>query len=94
MHDFHMYAFFQMLRVAARALSTLRAGQATFSVPTAALHTGRRCYAKDIKFGAESRTLMLQGVDILADAVAVTLGPKVLFCFVLYFYEWLVWEIP
>jgi chaperonin GroEL len=32
--------------------------------------------AKDIKFGADARTLMLQGVDVLADAVAVTMGPK------------------
>ena len=36
-----------------------------------------RCYSKDIKFGAEARALMLQGVDVLADAVAVTMGPKV-----------------
>lgn len=36
-----------------------------------------RYYAKDVKFGAEVRALMLQGVDILADAVAVTMGPKV-----------------
>lgn len=36
-----------------------------------------RAYAKDIKFGADARALMLQGVDLLADAVAVTLGPKV-----------------
>ena len=36
-----------------------------------------RCYAKDLKFGAEGRALMLQGVDLLADAVAVTMGPKV-----------------
>lgn len=35
-----------------------------------------RQYAKDIKFGPEVRALMLQGVDILADAVAVTMGPK------------------
>lgn len=35
-----------------------------------------RNYAKDIKFGPEVRALMLQGVDILADAVAVTMGPK------------------
>ena len=27
-------------------------------------------------FGSEVRALMLQGVDILADAVAVTMGPK------------------
>ncbi|KAM4698330.1 60 kDa heat shock protein, mitochondrial [Rhinophrynus dorsalis] len=35
-----------------------------------------RDYAKDVKFGAEARALMLQGVDLLADAVAVTMGPK------------------
>merc|ERR1712071_152447 len=33
-------------------------------------------YAKDVRFGSEVRALMLQGVDILADAVAVTMGPK------------------
>ncbi|TGA96232.1 chaperonin GroEL [Sporolactobacillus shoreae] len=32
--------------------------------------------AKDIKFGEEARRSMLRGVDILADAVKVTLGPK------------------
>lgn len=36
-----------------------------------------RNYAKEIKFGAEVRKLMLEGVDVLADAVAVTMGPKV-----------------
>lgn len=36
-----------------------------------------RAYAKDVKFGADARALMLQGVDLLADAVAVTMGPKV-----------------
>lgn len=35
-----------------------------------------RTYAKDVKFGPEVRAMMLQGVDILADAVAVTMGPK------------------
>lgn len=35
-----------------------------------------RCYAKDLKFGSDARALMLQGVDLLADAVAVTMGPK------------------
>lgn len=40
---------------------------------TPALH---RTYAKELKFGADCRQLMLQGVDILADAVAVTMGPK------------------
>ncbi len=32
--------------------------------------------AKDVKFGASAREKMLKGVDILADAVKVTLGPK------------------
>ena len=36
----------------------------------------RATYAKDVKFGDEARAKMLAGVDILADAVAVTLGPK------------------
>lgn len=32
---------------------------------------------KEIKFGADAKSLMLQGVDLMADAVGVTLGPKV-----------------
>ena len=32
--------------------------------------------AKDVKFGGDARARMLRGVDILADAVKVTLGPK------------------
>ena len=32
--------------------------------------------AKDVKFGVDSRDRMLRGVDILANAVKVTLGPK------------------
>jgi chaperonin GroEL len=32
--------------------------------------------AKEVKFNAEARENMLQGVDILANAVKVTLGPK------------------
>ncbi|EDW76384.1 uncharacterized protein Dwil_GK14688 [Drosophila willistoni] len=35
-----------------------------------------RSYAKDVRFGPEVRAMMLQGVDVLADAVAVTMGPK------------------
>ena len=33
--------------------------------------------AKDVRFGAEVRAEMLKGVDVLADAVSVTMGPKV-----------------
>src|SRR5438876_11505508 len=32
--------------------------------------------AKDVKFGTDARARMLRGIDILADAVKVTLGPK------------------
>src|SRR6187399_737491 len=32
--------------------------------------------AKDVKFSVEARDSMLRGVDLLADAVKVTLGPK------------------
>lgn len=40
--------------------------------------TQARFYAaNDLKFGQEARVNMLKGVDILADAVAVTMGPKV-----------------
>ena len=33
--------------------------------------------AKDVKFGQDAREKMLRGVDILANAVKVTLGPRV-----------------
>ena len=32
--------------------------------------------AKDVRFGADARTRMMRGVDLLADSVKVTLGPK------------------
>ena len=32
--------------------------------------------AKDVRFSGEARERMLRGVDILANAVKVTLGPK------------------
>ncbi|KAF5790146.1 putative chaperonin Cpn60/TCP-1 family, groEL-like equatorial domain superfamily [Helianthus annuus] len=40
---------------------------------------GMRNYAaKDIKFGVDARALMLRGVEELADAVEVTMDPKLL----------------
>jgi chaperonin GroEL len=33
-------------------------------------------FAKEIKFGTEARALMLEGCDMLADAVQTTLGPR------------------
>ena len=35
-----------------------------------------RYFGKDIKFGTEARAQMLEGADMLADAVQVTLGPR------------------
>lgn len=35
-----------------------------------------RCYSKDVRFGMEARARMIRGVDVLTDAVAVTMGPK------------------
>ena len=32
--------------------------------------------AKELKFGLEARGLLIQGVNKLADAVSVTMGPK------------------
>ena len=32
--------------------------------------------AKDVKFGDNARSQMLDGVNVLANAVKVTLGPK------------------
>jgi len=32
--------------------------------------------AKDVKFGSDARDRMLRGVDVLANAVKTTLGPK------------------
>jgi chaperonin GroEL len=32
--------------------------------------------SKDVKFGNDARIKMLVGVNVLADAVKVTLGPK------------------
>ena len=32
--------------------------------------------AKEVKFGRDARERILRGVDILADAVKVTLGPQ------------------
>lgn len=44
----------------------------------------QRQAAKELKFGGDARASMLQGVEVLADAVAVTLGPKVFLVICLY----------
>jgi len=54
-------------------LSTLRSVGAR---PLATVGVRGFAAAKDIKHGAEARALMLEGCNRLADAVAVTMGPK------------------
>jgi len=40
------------------------------------VQTQKAGFGKEIKFGTEARTLMLEGCDMLADAVQTTLGPR------------------
>lgn len=51
--------------------------QSTLNLIPASYQSQQRLYAKDVRFGGDVRAQMLQGVDVLADAVAVTMGPKV-----------------
>ncbi len=62
------------------ATSVLRRGAAlanTANFGARALSTSSPACAKDVRFGSEVRQEMLRGVDVLADAVSVTMGPKV-----------------
>ncbi|KAH9818047.1 hypothetical protein DFH28DRAFT_1081082 [Melampsora americana] len=68
-----------MLRSRLTASSTASSSLRTLSSrqTLSCLSTGQRRYAhKEIKFSNEGRAAMLAGVDILAKAVSVTLGPK------------------
>ncbi|VDK71239.1 unnamed protein product [Litomosoides sigmodontis] len=51
-------------------------GQSMARLVSRSVRSSLRYYAKDVKFGADGRASMLYGVDTLADAVAVTMGPK------------------
>ena len=53
------------------AFSSLRTAARPLARSTRSMATG-----KEVMFGTDGRALMLQGVDKLADAVSVTLGPK------------------
>lgn len=46
------------------------------TTPFSQVGSVRAFSAKDVRFGSEARALMLAGVEKLADAVQVTLGPK------------------
>ncbi|XP_068664701.1 chaperonin CPN60-2, mitochondrial-like [Aristolochia californica] len=64
-----------MYRVAASVASKAKAASKTHQI-CSRLSWSRNYAAKEIKFGVEARALMLRGVEELADAVKVTMGPK------------------
>ena len=47
---------------------------------SSATRIARRYAHKDVKFSNEGRASILAGVDVLANAVSVTLGPKGVYC--------------
>ncbi|XP_042518336.1 chaperonin CPN60-2, mitochondrial [Macadamia integrifolia] len=65
-----------MYRVAANLASKARIARNSSQQIGSRLSWNRNYAAKDIKFGVEARALMLKGVEDLADAVRVTMGPK------------------
>ncbi|ONK63833.1 uncharacterized protein A4U43_C07F19410 [Asparagus officinalis] len=65
-----------MYRAAAGLASKARAASSSGRQIGSRLAWSRNYAAKDIKFGVEARALMLRGVEELADAVKVTMGPK------------------
>ncbi|XP_043707410.1 chaperonin CPN60-2, mitochondrial [Telopea speciosissima] len=65
-----------MYRVAANLASKARIARNSSQQIGSRLNWNRNYAAKDIKFGVEARALMLKGVEDLADAVRVTMGPK------------------
>ncbi|XP_009758421.1 chaperonin CPN60-2, mitochondrial-like [Nicotiana tabacum] len=65
-----------MYRFAAKLASKASVARNSSHQVGSRLNWSRNYAAKDVKFGVEARGLMLQGVEQLADAVKVTMGPK------------------
>ncbi|XP_054807985.1 chaperonin CPN60-2, mitochondrial [Prosopis cineraria] len=65
-----------MYRFASSLASKARIARSSSQQIGSRLSWRRNYAAKDIKFGVEARALMLKGVEELADAVRVTMGPK------------------
>lgn len=63
-----MYSRFS--RVAAARAARVRASASVLE------YQQRAISSKVVKFGVDGRAKMLEGVNLLADAVQVTLGPK------------------
>ncbi|XP_057959286.1 chaperonin CPN60-2, mitochondrial [Malania oleifera] len=65
-----------MYRAAASLASRARIARNGTQQIGSRLSWNRNYAAKDVRFGVEARALMLKGVEELADAVRVTMGPK------------------
>nr|KAJ0185371.1 hypothetical protein LSAT_V11C900459910 [Lactuca sativa] len=65
-----------MFRLAANLATKSRIARNNAQQVSSNLSWSRNYAAKDIRFGVEARALMLRGVEELADAVKVTMGPK------------------
>ncbi|XP_073283761.1 chaperonin CPN60-2, mitochondrial [Primulina huaijiensis] len=65
-----------MYRFAANLASKARVARSSIQQFGSRVGCTRNYAAKDIRFGVEARSLMLKGVEDLADAVQVTMGPK------------------
>lgn len=65
-----------MYRFAANLVSKASAARSSSQQIGSRVGWNRNYAAKDIRFGVEARALMLKGVEELADAVKVTMGPK------------------
>ncbi|XP_061337490.1 chaperonin CPN60-2, mitochondrial isoform X2 [Gastrolobium bilobum] len=65
-----------MYRFATSLASKARIARSSSQQIGSRVRWSRNYAAKDIKFGVEARALMLKGVEELADAVKVTMGPK------------------
>ncbi|CAN1218117.1 Chaperonin CPN60-like 2, mitochondrial, partial [Linum perenne] len=66
---------FIMYRVASRLASSVRSSSSKKAVYSRVI-SNRSYVAKDINFGVGARAAMLQGVNDVAEAVKVTMGPK------------------
>ncbi|VAH97926.1 unnamed protein product [Triticum turgidum subsp. durum] len=65
-----------MYRAAASLASKARLAGSSARQVGSRLAWSRNYAAKDIRFGVEARAMMLKGVEDLADAVKLTMGPK------------------
>ncbi|GAA0141828.1 hypothetical protein LIER_02880 [Lithospermum erythrorhizon] len=65
-----------MYRFAAKLASKARLARNTSQQVGGRLTLSRNYAAKEIRFGVDARASMLKGVEELADAVGVTMGPK------------------